>query len=61
METLPLWGLHINVLELTAIRFTVPSFDWVLVGKAVTVMSDNTMVVAYVNRLGAQCPECCAR
>ena len=44
--------LHINLLELKAAFFGLQEFQYRLVGHSVVLMSDNTTVVAYVNKQG---------
>lgn len=45
-------GLHINVLELYAVWESLKAFRLDLQGKTVLIKTDNTTVVAYVNREG---------
>jgi hypothetical protein len=44
--------LHINFLELEAVRLALIHFQWQLLGKSVLIATDNTTVVAYINRQG---------
>ena len=44
--------LHINILELRAVWFALQSFQERLMGHRVALMSDNTTVVAYINKQG---------
>ena len=46
--------LHINVLELIAIKYALISFQDMLRGKHVKILSDNTTAVNYVNNGGGE-------
>ena len=43
---------HINVLELLAVEYALKSFDTLLLGKHVKVLSDNTCAVSYLRNMG---------
>lgn len=50
-----LWSgplLHINLLEMKAVILTLQSFPPLVRGHAVAIMSDNTTMIAYINRQG---------
>ena len=50
---------HINVLELLAVEYGLKSFESMLQGKHVKVLSDNTCTVAYLKHMGgSHSPEC---
>lgn len=44
---------HINFLELLAVKYAILSFFQILQGKGVSVRTDNSMVMAYINRQGS--------
>lgn len=44
--------IHISLLELKAIRYTLLSFSVLLEGKKVLMATDNTMAKAYLNKQG---------
>lgn len=44
--------LHINVLELRAIRLALQHFQGILHGRTVTVMADSTTALAYITHQG---------
>jgi hypothetical protein len=50
--SLPDQMLHINFLELEAVRLALLHFHREILGKSVLVATDNTTVVAYINRQG---------
>ena len=50
--SLPETKLHINVLELKAVLLSLKEFRSLVVGKIVLIATDNTTVVAYVNKQG---------
>ena len=45
-------ALHINLLEMKAVLMALHAFQDRLIGQSVGLMSDNTTVVAYVNKRG---------
>ena len=50
---------HINVLELMAVEYALKSFETLLRGNHVKVLSDNTCTVAYLKNMGgSRSPEC---
>ena len=44
--------LHINLLEMKALFLALQSFQELVAGRSVTLMCNNSMVVAYVNKQG---------
>ena len=58
--SLPESKLHINYLELKAVFLALKEFQEVCIGKVVLVATDNTTVVAYINKEGGMrsCPLC---
>ena len=55
-------GLHINVLELEAVVRAVKALRAHVQGRCLTVFSDNTTVVAYINRQGGtRSPQLCLK
>ena len=52
-------GQHINVLELLAVEYALKSFEGLIKGKHVKVLSDNSCAVAYLTHMGgSQSPQC---
>ncbi len=45
-------GLHMNVLEMRAVRIALTHFADVVRGRSVLLATDNTSVMAYVNQQG---------
>ena len=50
-------GMHINCLELLAATLALKCFAKHKTKISVLLKLDNTTAVAYINNLGAQCPE----
>jgi hypothetical protein len=49
-------GLHINILEVRAVRFALASLEHLLVGSRVMVRTDNTVALASINKMGSRSP-----
>ena len=50
---------HINWLELQAVFLSLQKFEKVVINHSVLVNTDNTTVVAYINKMGGHDPQPC--